>query len=268
MDGESKGATESTAELPDLGSCLSNGDAITLLEIIHTSLSCDSEEDFPGLFPKMQELFPFDFAGTLVGRHDADNELFIDHGINVSFPDEWVREYSVKNYFYLDHITKETFRTCQARHWAYLTQSYEVTVPKEIKTLNLDLGMKECYAHGVKALKPEQSRSMFCFSGPSIKSDPRTIVIMEYLIPHLHLALSRICNKQQADKKSVTLTSRERDVLNWLKEGKSSWEISVILGISERTVNYHVYNLMQKLEVVNRPQALAVAAGMGLIEMS
>jgi DNA-binding CsgD family transcriptional regulator len=263
-----KGAAESSSELPAIGSCLSNGDAIILLEIIHKSLTCDSEEEFPGLFPKIQELFPFDFAGTLAGRHNADNELFIDHGINVSFPDEWVREYSAKNYFYLDHITKETFRTCQARHWAYLTQSYEVNVPKEIKTLNLDLGMKECYTHGANAIKPGQKGSIFCFSGPSIKSDPRTIVIMEYIIPHLHLALARICDKVQTEKKQVSLTTRELEVLNWLKKGKSSWDMSVILKISERTVNYHVYNILRKLEVVNRPQALAVAAGMGLIEMS
>ncbi len=41
--------------------------------------------------------------------------------------------------------------------------------------------------------------------------------------------------------------------------------ISVILGISERTVNYHVYNVIQKLGVTNRPQAVAVAAHYGLI---
>jgi DNA-binding CsgD family transcriptional regulator len=268
MHGESKGATESSDELPVLGSCLSSSDALNLLEIIHGSLSCDAEEDFSGLFPKMQELFPFDFAGALSGRHNAGNELFIDHGINVSFPDEWLREYSEKNYFYQDFITKETFRTCKPRHWAYLTKSYEETVPKEIKTLNLDIGMKECYTHGVNSFKPGQKGSMFCFSGPSIKSDTRTIVIMEYIIPHLHLALSRICDKQPIAKANVTLSSRELEVLNWLKKGKSSWDISVILKISERTVNYHVYNVMGKLEVVNRPQALAVAAGMGLIEMS
>jgi DNA-binding CsgD family transcriptional regulator len=80
--------------------------------------------------------------------------------------------------------------------------------------------------------------------------------------------LSRICDKQPTEKANVTLSGRELEVLNWLKKGKSSWDISVILKISERTVNYHVYNVMGKLEVVNRPQALAVAAGMGLIEMS
>ncbi|MDD2319375.1 MAG: helix-turn-helix transcriptional regulator [Geobacteraceae bacterium] len=67
---------------------------------------------------------------------------------------------------------------------------------------------------------------------------------------------------------NVVLSTREKDVLNWLKQGKSSWDISAILGISERTVNYHVYNIMEKLEAVNRPQALAIALRLGLIEIA
>jgi DNA-binding CsgD family transcriptional regulator len=64
------------------------------------------------------------------------------------------------------------------------------------------------------------------------------------------------------------LSLREKEVLDWLKQGKSSWDISVILGISERTVNFHVYKIMQKLGVTNRPQAVAVAAHYGLIDIS
>jgi hypothetical protein len=33
------------------------------------------------------------------------------------------------------------------------------------------------------------------------------------------------------------------------------------------TVNYHLYNAMQKLEVINRPQAVAAAVRLGLIEI-
>jgi DNA-binding CsgD family transcriptional regulator len=43
--------------------------------------------------------------------------------------------------------------------------------------------------------------------------------------------------------------------------------MSVILDISERTVNFHVYNIMRKLGATNRPQAVAVAASLGLIRI-
>jgi DNA-binding CsgD family transcriptional regulator len=55
--------------------------------------------------------------------------------------------------------------------------------------------------------------------------------------------------------KSFSLSPREREVLKWLRLGKTSWDISMILRISERTVNYHVGNIMKKLDVTNRLQA-------------
>jgi DNA-binding CsgD family transcriptional regulator len=55
------------------------------------------------------------------------------------------------------------------------------------------------------------------------------------------------------------LSPRELEVLKWLKLGKTSWDISVILNISERTVNYHVNNIVQKLGVSSRLQAVSEA---------
>ncbi len=60
--------------------------------------------------------------------------------------------------------------------------------------------------------------------------------------------------------KPFSLSPREREVLKWVKRGKTSWDISVILRISERTVNYHVSNIMRKLDVTNRQQAVSEAA--------
>jgi DNA-binding CsgD family transcriptional regulator len=57
--------------------------------------------------------------------------------------------------------------------------------------------------------------------------------------------------------KSFSLSAREREVLKWLRLGKTSWDISMILRISERTVNYHVGNIMKKLDVTNRLQAVS-----------
>jgi DNA-binding CsgD family transcriptional regulator len=62
--------------------------------------------------------------------------------------------------------------------------------------------------------------------------------------------------------KSFSLSPREREVLKWLKHGKTSWDISVILRISERTVNYHVDNIMKKLDVTSRLQAVSEAANL------
>lgn len=65
--------------------------------------------------------------------------------------------------------------------------------------------------------------------------------------------------------RSYALSMREKEVLKWLKMGKSSWDISIILGISERTVNFHITNIMKKLDAMTRTQAVAISIEKGLI---
>ncbi len=65
---------------------------------------------------------------------------------------------------------------------------------------------------------------------------------------------------------SVTLTAREREVLRWTAEGKTACEIGQILSISERTVNFHVNNILEKLGATNKVQAVVKAIGAGLID--
>lgn len=63
------------------------------------------------------------------------------------------------------------------------------------------------------------------------------------------------------------LSNREKEILQWLMNGKSTWDISPILGISERTIKFHIDNIMKKLDAVNRTHAVAIALNTGLIEI-
>lgn len=56
-----------------------------------------------------------------------------------------------------------------------------------------------------------------------------------------------------------TLTSRERQVLDCLRQGKSNKEIAQTLNIAEPTVKNHVHHLLEKLDVTTRAQAAAHA---------
>jgi len=55
------------------------------------------------------------------------------------------------------------------------------------------------------------------------------------------------------------LTPREREVLTWVAQGKTTWEISEILGIASRTVDEHVASAGRKLGAANRTHAVAIA---------
>lgn len=53
------------------------------------------------------------------------------------------------------------------------------------------------------------------------------------------------------------LSVREKECLFWVSEGKTSWEIAQILGITERTVNFHLNNAIRKSGCKNRYQTVA-----------
>ncbi len=246
-------------------SIVSGNDAIQILEIIQSCLSCNTEEQLGKLFSRIRGLFPFDFAGSILGHLDNNGGLVITSGVNFGFPEEWLREYLAKDYFNLDCVTPESFRTPNITYWSYLTRNHP-PIPDEIRTLDMDFGVLEFYCHGSLPEAPGREGSVISFAGRSIREDKRTEAILEYLTPHLHRALSRVLsNASPALDRGIVLSVRESEVLRWLKHGKSSWDISVILGISERTVNYHVYNIMEKLDAKNRPQAVAIATSLGLL---
>jgi DNA-binding CsgD family transcriptional regulator len=249
----------------DLDFFISGSDAVRLLQLIHVSLSCEGEEDFRALFPELNKLLPFDFAHAMLGFHDHEKGAVIVHAANISFPEEWVSEFISRNYMRESVIVRNNFLNYRPQYWA--ESLIKFNEKKEVVYLREDFNMRNGYSHGSNPMFAGQHGSMFCFSGQSIEYDRRSEKILELIVPHLHLALTGIVRNMQADKRNISLSAREKEILDWLKRGKSSWDISVILGISERTVNYHVYNIMQKLEAVNRPQAVAAAARLGLIDI-
>ncbi|MDQ4076929.1 MAG: response regulator transcription factor [Chloroflexota bacterium] len=64
------------------------------------------------------------------------------------------------------------------------------------------------------------------------------------------------------------LTDREMEVLQELAQGKTNREIADTLIISERTVKFHVSSILGKLDADNRTEAVAIAAQMGLVDLS
>lgn len=67
--------------------------------------------------------------------------------------------------------------------------------------------------------------------------------------------------------RSVRLTRRELEVLTLVIEGKSSKDVADSLFVSKRTVDFHLANIYDKLQVSNRVQAFRRATRLGLIPL-
>ncbi len=65
----------------------------------------------------------------------------------------------------------------------------------------------------------------------------------------------------------VRLSSRQREVLIWTAQGKTTWETSIIMKCAEATVNYHLKQVFRKLRVTNKTHAVSRALNLGLIDI-
>jgi DNA-binding NarL/FixJ family response regulator len=63
----------------------------------------------------------------------------------------------------------------------------------------------------------------------------------------------------------IDLNDREIETLTWAARGKTSAEIAVILGLSKRTIDFHIDNARTKLGVATRIEAVTKAAAGRLI---
>jgi DNA-binding NarL/FixJ family response regulator len=66
-----------------------------------------------------------------------------------------------------------------------------------------------------------------------------------------------------SDPHEMPLTTRELEILKLLRQGMTNKEIAYQLRIAERTVRYHVENLLEKLQALNRAEAVANAIQKG-----
>jgi DNA-binding CsgD family transcriptional regulator len=68
-------------------------------------------------------------------------------------------------------------------------------------------------------------------------------------------------------QREILMSARELDCLKWTAAGKTAWEASIILGISERTVRFHLNAAREKLNCATTTQAVAKAVANHLIDI-
>jgi DNA-binding CsgD family transcriptional regulator len=246
------------------GRHLSRLDALHCLEIIQRSLACTDRNGLSALLAEAGGLIEADYCACMLNsRRPAPdtNRMFVVAG---TYPLEWVTLYMQRRFHQVDPIAAENFQNYALQSWA---ETYRKSPPpRYFLSLAEDFGLKTGYTYGQRD-PAGTGGSLFSFAGPNMQTHPRSAQIQNLLLPHLHRVLCNLEPPQPAPVQAVPLSGRELEVLKWISAGKSSWETGVILRISERTVNFHIRNIVQKLDAVNRPQAVAMALQLGLLEL-
>ncbi len=70
------------------------------------------------------------------------------------------------------------------------------------------------------------------------------------------LIWSARATNEQKPSWAATLTLRESEVTHWVRQGKTSPEIAMILGCADRTVDKHLANIYRKIGVNHRASVI------------
>jgi DNA-binding NarL/FixJ family response regulator len=88
----------------------------------------------------------------------------------------------------------------------------------------------------------------------------------KYVTPLIATEWVQDLSAQLGDKKKVTLTPRQREVLQLVTQGCTMKEVATRLGISTRTAESHKYEMMEGLGVESTAELIRYAVKLGLTE--
>lgn len=239
---------------------LGKQDLIALLELGETALNLEQPAELVLLLTRLADHLPVEQLASAAFSQGADGspQLLAIH--NLSYPDEWAAAFRHQRYPSRCPMLAQS-GTLQVMSWSY-EQSRHLPALRQMVD---DAGQFGVQAGLCGILKPQRNRiGVLCsLSGREVMSHVRHQSFLRHFMPHFQLAQSRVLAQHPippgADRRGVELTKREQDVLRWLKAGKTNWEISRILELSESTVKFHVGNLVSKLGAHNRAHAVALA---------
>jgi transcriptional regulator EpsA len=151
----------------------------------------------------------------------------------------------------------------------------------DLRRLRDELSDPQLLLHGVA--RPHQLteiESLFLFVVDRRRPARILLPRLELLMPHIHIIwrhvqtvehslLSRPSALEPPASPAArqVVTHRERQILQWIRDGKSNLEIGEVLSISPLTVKNHVQKILRKLNAANRAQAVAQAMALNLLQM-
>jgi len=121
--------------------------------------------------------------------------------------------------------------------------------------------MRLATVHGIKDERGRQDCLYVALSSQPASS-PFVGEMLEMLLPYIDTAMRQVpvlaaedAAGAAGDAADSQLTARELEIMEWVRQGKTNVEISMILNISSFTVKNHMQRILRKLNVTNRAQA-------------
>ncbi|MCE3264458.1 MAG: LuxR family transcriptional regulator [Pseudoduganella sp.] len=178
-----------------------------------------------------------------------------------NYPPQWQQRYVEQSYLNVDPTVAHALHSTAPVQWSESLFAPARHLWEDAQGHGLHVGWAQAAvnAHGAVGMLT-LARSGEAISDGELAANG---LRMHWLVHAVHENAARVLAPQLPQLPQ--LTERECDVLRWTADGKTSSEIGDILGVSERTVNFHINNCMEKLGAANKTACTIKAAMLRLI---
>ena len=219
-----------------------------------------TSQDVYSELQRQTQLLEFDYFSLCV-RHPVP---FTRPKLSVetSYPQAWMQHYQAENYFAIDPVLKAENFIQGHLPWNDKLFRDATVLWYAARDHGLRKGISQCL------MLPNHAMGFLSVSRTSLfgkmMSDDEIELRLQTLVQLSLLALTRL-EDQMVLAPEMKFSKREREILKWTAEGKTSAEIAMILSISENTVNFHQKNMQKKFNAPNKTQIACYAAATGMI---
>jgi LuxR family transcriptional regulator, quorum-sensing system regulator BjaR1 len=171
------------------------------------------------------------------------------------WPAEWFELYNRENLSAVDPVPRHCFNTLNPFEWKDVPYDRE----RNVAAHNVMMRARDFRFHEgfCIPIHYDDATGAVSMAGerPYLDAETKSAVHLMGVFAHGRLrALAR-----QAPPPGRRLTETEAEVLRWAARGKTAWETSLILGISERNVRWHLEEAQRKLMAPNKTATVARA---------
>jgi len=184
-----------------------------------------------------------------------------------NYPGEWFDDYFEKDLQKSDPVVRYCFEHSVPITWNKLMQMEDYSTPVAVQIMAdaKSKGLIDGLSVPVKA-----STGEVCILSLSSKIEKNIQQRLNDVLPFAqyfgYSLFETYLKISIGNSPAVTLTPREKESLFWACEGKTAWEMSQIMSVTERTAIFHLSSATKKLGAANRQHAVAKAIMYGLVK--
>jgi LuxR family quorum sensing-dependent transcriptional regulator len=217
----------------------------------------DRQTDTASLLNAFQGLIAhFGFEGYCIGDPSNPNVYRKDRVWGVTWPEGWLKRFVDQRYQLVDPLIRHMNLNNEPFRWSSIRPMAGAAAVRVLDEAS-EFGMRDGFALPIYGA--EGAVIGITVGTEHYELDKRDEAALHLAAIYFHAKFARFRMRAPTTPKMPKLTPRERECLSWVASGKTDWEISQILNISEQTAHEYVKNAIAKLGATTRAQAVAVA---------